>query len=234
MSNDSDAFLLEAFRRLHGQAVRWFPARPTQRTPSAEDLAAAHKELAAALEQQADAARRAGVDSSSEEFKEAQFAMALVIDTLAVARSGCAPNAWKSLSAGLAAPLYPGERGLKRLVERQDATQPALVKVYLAALALGLPLEPDPGMSRETYSLKLWALLEQGEAGFATTSPLLFPEAYVRQQQGGPPDYLPQLSGWVWALVITLSMVVLYSYPLWRQATAEVRNWVERILPLLP
>ena len=58
----------------------------------------------------------------------------------------------------------------------------------------------------------------------------LFPDAYRRHRQGGPPSFLPPTRGWLIAVLVLGATLLVLSAPLWLRATAVARETVKQIL----
>ena len=108
-----------------------------------------------------------------------------------------------------------------------STAQRALARVYLQALGLGFrrPFKETSSASSskiDDFKNRLYALLYP-KSSSAGTPQVLFPEAYAYTVSTGTRNLLPKARLWWYALVVAGVLLLIISWPVWRDATELVR-----------
>ncbi|MEO1082667.1 MAG: DotU family type IV/VI secretion system protein [Acidobacteriota bacterium] len=203
-------------------------------TSDADD---ARTDLVSFFEQQENAVRPLGAGFLRDTAAPARRAMAVLADQwLGYQLEWSGRAAWAA--APLAARLFddaPGDtvarvaHDVETLLDATDAepAQRALARVYLEALGLGLS---RPFAADEIPRLKnrLFAFLYPQHPDPADTE-LLFPEAYGHTTTGGDRALLPTPAPWWRVLAVAGLLLLIISWPVWRDATERLRDALDRV-----
>lgn len=201
--------------------------RPEFRPPTAATLRQRLRENLAEL---AAEAQSRGHDPSSAVFQEAWHLMATLADTTLRNLTWWGRTHWLEQPLLTDYPLPDGvpEELSQRLDQLLDNTRPdpALVQVYLLALATG----SFPDFNSAHYRQQLFSSLSDAYPELAQATGRLFPSAYRRHQKRGAVSYLPATRRWVGAVLVIGILLLALSAPLWQQATDVARQASQAIL----
>ncbi|MEM8993254.1 MAG: DotU family type IV/VI secretion system protein [Acidobacteriota bacterium] len=203
-------------------------------TSDADD---ARTDLISVFEQQENALRPLGAGFLQDTAAPARRAMAALADQWLGHRLD-----WPGRAAWAASPLasrlFPHDAGeTARRVAHDVETllhttspgpaQRALARVYLEALGLGLS---SPFAADEIAGLKdrLFAFLYPRHPDPADAD-LLFPEAYGHTATGGDRALLPTPTPWWRVLAVAGLLLLVISWPVWRDATERLRDALDRV-----
>ena len=110
-------------------------------------------------------------------------------------------------------------------VKTLSTAQQALARVFLQALGLGFrrPFEDSADSSKiDDFKAQLYALLYPQSSSHGTPQ-VLFPEAYAHTVSTGARNLLPTARPWWITLAVALLLLLIISWPVWRDATQLVR-----------
>ncbi|MEO1366156.1 MAG: DotU family type IV/VI secretion system protein, partial [Acidobacteriota bacterium] len=193
-------------------------------------------ELITYFEQQEDALRPLGAGFLQDTAGPARRAMAVLADQrLGHGLEWPGRAAWAA--SPLAARLFPHDAGetanrvahdVETLLHTTSPApaQRALARVYLEALGLGLS---SPFAAGEVAELKarLFAFLYPQHPD--DDAELLFPEAYGHTATGGDRTLLPTPTPWWRVLAVAGLLLLVISWPVWRDATEGLRAALDRV-----
>ncbi|HKV06773.1 MAG TPA: DotU family type IV/VI secretion system protein [Thermoanaerobaculia bacterium] len=232
----SNFSLVDNFSVFWDEVVRQ-KRRVTSGTSGSAGAPSPYDTLLGILNQQAAAAKQA---ESSERYSQAQYVMAVFADEVFLGMVWPGRAAWAANP--LEQQLFGTQDGQDEVFDRIDAllargvrTDPDLAKVYLFALGLGFRGRykgSEETVHLDAYREELYRAIYGTNPGTLPGAGRLFPEAYMATRSQGEPQKLPQVRGWVVAFLVILLAFGVASHVLWRQATAEVRSQVEKILAL--
>lgn len=228
--------LVDHFSDFWDEVVRQ-KRRVTSGTSGSSGAPSPYDTLLGILNQQAQAAKQA---ESSQRYSQAQYVMAVFADEVFLGMVWPGRASWAANP--LEKQLFGTENGKDEVFDRIDAllargarTDPDLAKVYLFALGLGFRGQyrgSEETTHLDDYRAELYRAIYGTGPGTLPGAGRLFPEAYMATRSQGEPQRLPRVRGWVVAFLVTLLAFGVASQVAWRQATAEVRSQVQKILAL--
>lgn len=193
--------------------------------------------LAAQLGKQVEAAHREHVNTKAERFQLAQWVMARLADVTLDSFDWWGRRAARPLTDDFPLPDGMPVDVVKQVEEVLDIDPPdsELAEVYLLALVAGLETASDPQRREDLEACRRGLLnkvvIHRPEL-MAGPPPIVFPDAYRRNQTRGKPGILPPLRQWVVALVLVMIGMFAGSAAVYQWATQGVTQTLESILSL--
>ncbi len=183
--------------------------------------------LAAQIAGTAQRARREGYGGATTDVALLQSILARIGDR-ALAATGVGRGALGPLAADFPRPPLTAEDTLDQIDDLLDAAPPhaELAELYLLALAAGVEPESEDPERQARLAVQRRALFDQVAARrpdlMVPAGSQLFPDAYRQSQGNGQVRYMPQVRGWLAALVVALAGLLLFSHWAFRDATRDI------------